>query len=52
MMRVVSQQLGRNDQLTAPKATPHPQKVSIGSGNPMMVTLGDATIVYDPDHLQ
>src|SRR5664279_3025350 len=25
---------------TAPKATPHPQKVSIGSENPMMVTLG------------
>jgi len=37
---------------TAPKATPHPQKVSIGSENPMMVTLGEATIVFDPDHIK
>jgi hydroxyacylglutathione hydrolase len=37
---------------TAPEAKPHPQKVSIGSKNPMMVTLGEATIVYDPDHIK
>jgi len=37
---------------TAPKATPHPQKVSIGSDNPMMVTLGEATIVFDPEHIK
>lgn len=37
---------------TAPKATPHPQKVSIGSDNPMMVTLGEATIVFDSDHIK
>jgi glyoxylase-like metal-dependent hydrolase (beta-lactamase superfamily II) len=36
---------------TAPKATPHPIKVSIGSENPMMVTNLDATIVYDPQHI-
>lgn len=36
---------------TAPKATPHSQKVSIGSEHPMMVTQGDATIVFDPDHI-
>jgi hypothetical protein len=37
---------------TAPKATPHPQKVSIGCENPMMVTLGGATIVFDPEHIK
>jgi glyoxylase-like metal-dependent hydrolase (beta-lactamase superfamily II) len=37
---------------TAPEAKPHPQKVSIGCENPMMVTLGQATIVYDPEHLK
>lgn len=37
---------------TAPKATPHPQKVSIGSDHPMMVTLGEATIVFDPEHIK
>jgi hydroxyacylglutathione hydrolase len=37
---------------TSPKATPHSQKVSIGSANPMMVTLGGATIVYDPEHIK
>ena len=36
---------------TAPKAIPHTQKVSIGSDNPMMVTLGEATIVFDPEHI-
>jgi glyoxylase-like metal-dependent hydrolase (beta-lactamase superfamily II) len=36
---------------TAPEAKPHPQKVSIGSEHPMMVNLGEATIVYDPEHI-
>lgn len=37
---------------TAPEAKPHPQKVSIGCENPMMVTVGGATIVYDPEHIK
>lgn len=37
---------------TAPKATPHTQKVSIAGKNPMMVTLGGATIVFDPEHIK
>jgi hypothetical protein len=37
---------------TAPQATPHPQKVSIGSQNPLMVTQGGATIVFDQDHIK
>ncbi|MFY9152055.1 MAG: MBL fold metallo-hydrolase [Prolixibacteraceae bacterium] len=36
----------------APEATPHPQKVSIACDHPMMVTLGAATIVYDPEHIK
>jgi len=37
---------------TAPEAKPHPQKVSIGSDHPMMVTQGEATIVFDPEHIK
>ncbi|HEY3371056.1 MAG TPA: MBL fold metallo-hydrolase [Prolixibacteraceae bacterium] len=37
---------------TAPKATPHPQKVSIACEHPMMVTLGGSTIVFDPEHIK
>ena len=37
---------------TAPEAKPHPQKVSIGSDHPLMVTLGEATIVYDKEHIK
>lgn len=48
-MRTLAEQLVNG---TAPKAEPHPQKVSIGSANPMMVTLGGATIVFDPDHIK
>src|SRR5659263_651911 len=48
-MRTLAEELVNG---TAPKATPHPQKVSIGSDNPMMVTLGEATIVFDPDHIK
>jgi len=36
----------------APTATPHPQKVTIGSDHPMMVTLGEATNVFDPEHFK
>ena len=48
-MRTLAEELVNG---TAPKATPHPQKVSIGSDHPMMVTLGEATIVFDPDHIK
>jgi len=34
---------------TAPEAKPYNQKV--GCANPMCVTIGEATIVYDPDYL-
>lgn len=37
---------------TAPQATPHPQKVSIACDHPMMVTQGEATIVFDPEHIK
>jgi hypothetical protein len=48
-MRTLAEELVNG---TAPKATPHPQKVSIGSDHPMMVTLGEATIVFDPEHIK
>jgi glyoxylase-like metal-dependent hydrolase (beta-lactamase superfamily II) len=48
-MRTLAEQLVNG---TAPKAEPHPQKVSIGSDHPMMVTLGGATIVFDPGHIK
>lgn len=48
-MRMLAEAL---DNGTAPKATPHPQKVSIGCENPMMVTQGGATIVFDPEHIK
>lgn len=48
-MRTLAEQLVNG---TAPKAEPHPQKVSIGSDHPMMVTLGGATIVFDPEHIK
>lgn len=47
-MRTLAEQLVNG---TAPKPTPHNQKVSIAGKNPMMVTWGEATIVYDPEHL-
>lgn len=37
---------------TAPRATPHLQKVSIACDHPMMVTQGEATIVFDPEHIK
>lgn len=37
---------------TAPKAEEYNIKVGIGTQNPMIVTLGQAGIVYDPDHIK
>jgi glyoxylase-like metal-dependent hydrolase (beta-lactamase superfamily II) len=48
-MRTLAEELVNG---TAPKAVPHPQKVSIGCDHPMMVTLGEATIVFDPEHIK
>jgi len=36
----------------APKATPHTQQASSNGKNPMMVTKGEANIVFDPEHLK
>lgn len=48
-MRTLAEALNNG---TAPKAEPHPQKVSIGSQHPLMVTQGNATIVFDKDHIK
>ncbi len=48
-MRTLAEQLLNG---TAPTPVPHTQKVAIAGKNPMMVTLNEATIVYDPEHLQ
>jgi hydroxyacylglutathione hydrolase len=41
------------DQGTPPDPQPHPTIIpGIGAKNPMMATLGQATIVYDPEHIQ
>lgn len=37
---------------TAPEAKEYDIKVGIGTQNPMIVTLGQAGIVYDPDHIK
>lgn len=37
---------------TAPEAKEYAIKASIGCENPMIVTLGKASIVFDPDHLK
>lgn len=36
---------------TAPEGKPYPTKVSIGCDNPMITSLEDASIVYDPAHI-
>jgi hydroxyacylglutathione hydrolase len=36
---------------TAPDPEPYPVKVGLGGSNPMIVTEGEAAIVYDPDHI-
>lgn len=36
----------------APDPTPYPNRVSIGGAHPMITTLGEASIVYDPDFVR
>lgn len=41
------------DKGTQPYPQPHPNKIpGIGAKSPMMSTLGQATIVYDPEHIK
>jgi hydroxyacylglutathione hydrolase len=40
------------DNGTAQGAIPYSQKVSIGCDNPMIITDGPASIVYDPEHIK
>lgn len=42
----------RIDSGTAPEAKPYPIKVGIGSQKPMVVTEGEVSIVYDPEHIK
>jgi hypothetical protein len=37
---------------TAPEAKPYPTVVSLGCAKPMIVTKGDVSIVFDPDHIK
>lgn len=37
---------------TAPEAKPYPVVVPIGCANPMIVTMGEASIVFDPEHIK
>jgi glyoxylase-like metal-dependent hydrolase (beta-lactamase superfamily II) len=37
---------------TAPEAKSYPTKLSVGTQNPMIVTKGQASVVYDPDKLK
>lgn len=47
-MRQLAEQLSAG---TAPKGQAYPYKVSIGPDNPMITTLGSASIVYDPENI-
>jgi len=47
-MRQLAEELSKG---TAPEGKPYPNKVSIGTQNPMITTKGSASIVYDPDHI-
>lgn len=40
------------DKGTAQDAKPYPTKVPIGCDNPMIASFGQASIVYDPDHIK
>lgn len=41
------------DEGSQPSPSPHPTKIpGIGAKNPMMSTIGQATIVYDPEHIK
>ncbi len=48
-MRLLAEEL---DMGTAPEGKPYPIKASIGGDNPMITTLGTASIVYDPAFLK
>ena len=37
---------------TAPEGEPYPVKAGIGCENPMVVTDGMVSIVYDPEHIR
>ncbi|RKD88186.1 MBL fold metallo-hydrolase [Mangrovibacterium diazotrophicum] len=47
-MRQLAEQLTAG---TAPEGKDYPYKVSIGPDNPMITTLGSASIVYDPENI-
>jgi hydroxyacylglutathione hydrolase len=40
------------DSGTVPDAKPYPTKLTVGTQNPMIVTKGQASIVFDPDRLK
>jgi len=48
-MRPLAEQLYK---CTAPKGEEYPIKVSIGGNNPMITTLGSASIVYEPEFIR
>jgi hydroxyacylglutathione hydrolase len=48
-MRLLAESLENGTNI---EGKPYPIKVPIGPENPMMVTLGSANIVYDPDHIK
>lgn len=48
-MRTLAESL---DKGTAQDAKPYPTKVPIGCDNPMIASFGQASIVYDPDHIK
>lgn len=47
-MRQLAEQLSAG---TAPEGKPYPVKVPVGTQNPMITTLGSASIVYDPENI-
>jgi len=47
-MRTLAEQLSQG---TAPEGKPYAVKVPVGAQNPMIVTNGNASIVYDPDNI-
>lgn len=47
-MRQLAEELSKG---TAPEGKPYPTKVSIGTQTPMIITKGNASIVYDPEKI-
>ena len=47
-MRQLAEELSKG---TAPKGKSYPTKVPIGAKNPMIITKGEASIVYDPEKI-